>query len=96
VEGNTLATIASVVAGIDHREVVLMSIVEFLASATGRAVRVIAGIVLIVVGLLVIQGTGGILLAIVGLVPLLAGLVDVCIIAPVFGHPLSGKAIRAK
>jgi len=71
-----------------------MALINFLASTTGRIVRIIAGIVLIAVGLLVVQGTGGIVLAVVGLVPLLAGVVDVCVFAPLFGAPFSGKAIR--
>ena len=49
--------------------------VKFMASPAGRITRIVAGIVLIVLGLFVIHGVGGIILAIVGLVPLVAGLV---------------------
>ncbi len=73
-----------------------MSLIKFLASANGRLVRIVAGIVLIVIGLLVVQGTGGIILAIVGVVPLLAGIFDLCVFAPLFGLPFSGKAIRER
>ena len=69
--------------------------VTFMASGVGRLVRIIAGIVLIAAGLLVLQGTAGIVLAIVGAVPLLAGLFDFCVFAPLFGNPLSGPKIRA-
>ena len=69
--------------------------VTFMASGVGRLVRIIAGIVLIAAGLLVLQGTAGIILAIVGAVPLLAGLFDFCVFAPLFGNPLSGPKIRA-
>jgi hypothetical protein len=55
----------------------------------------VAGIVLIALGLLVIHGAGGIIVAIIGLVPLLAGLFDFCIFAPLFGAPMSGPKIRA-
>ena len=69
--------------------------IRFMASTTGRIVRIVAGIVLIIVGLLVIGGTAGIIVAVVGLLPLLAGLFDFCVFAPLFGAPLSGSKIRA-
>jgi hypothetical protein len=72
-----------------------MAFVQFMASMAGRITRIVAGILLIALGLLVVQNTTGIILAVVGLVPLLAGLLDFCIFAPLFGAPLSGKAIRA-
>jgi hypothetical protein len=69
--------------------------VKFMASPTGRVIRVVAGIVLVVLGLLVVKNVGGIILAVVGLVPLVAGLFDFCVFAPLFGAPLSGPKIRA-
>jgi hypothetical protein len=66
----------------------------FLASSTGRAVRAIAGLVLIVIGLAVVHGTVGWILAIVGLVPLAAGLFDFCVFAPLFGLPFAGSRLR--
>ncbi len=71
-----------------------MQLIKFLASETGRWVRIVAGIVLIALGLLVVQNTGGILLAVVGLVPLVAGIIDGCVFAPLFGLSFSGKVIR--
>lgn len=67
----------------------------FMASTTGRIARVVAGIVLVALGLLVLKGTGGIVVAVVGLVPLVAGLFDFCVFAPLFGCPMSGPKIRA-
>jgi uncharacterized membrane protein HdeD (DUF308 family) len=72
-----------------------MQLIHFLASTTGRWVRIVAGIILVAVGLFVVQNTGGIVLAVIGLLPLLAGVLDFCIFAPLFGAPLSGKAIRS-
>ena len=69
--------------------------VAFMASGTGRLVRIVAGIALIALGLLGLQGTTGIVVAVIGVVPLLAGLVDICLFAPLFGCPLSGPKIRA-
>jgi len=60
----------------------------------GRLARVVAGIVLIIVGLVLVKGTGGWILAIIGLVPLAAGLLDRCVFAPLFGLPFGGPALR--
>jgi hypothetical protein len=72
-----------------------MVLINFLASGPGRAVRIVAGIVLIALGLLTVGGTTGVILAVVGLVPLLASVFDFCLFAPLFGASLSGKAIRS-
>jgi hypothetical protein len=66
----------------------------FLASPAGRVVRVVAGLALILIGLLMVQGTWGWVLALVGLVPLLAGLFDYCVFAPLARLPFAGKALR--
>lgn len=67
----------------------------FLASTAGRVIRILAGIALIVVGIVWVQGVWGWVLAIVGLVPLLAGLFDWCVFAPLFGLPFHGDRLRA-
>ncbi|OGO29822.1 MAG: hypothetical protein A2Z16_13050 [Chloroflexi bacterium RBG_16_54_18] len=69
--------------------------VSFLASTSGRIIRVVAGLALILWGLWGLGGTAGIIIALVGAVPFLAGLFDFCVFAPLFGNPLSGKRIRA-
>jgi uncharacterized membrane protein HdeD (DUF308 family) len=69
--------------------------VTFMASSTGRGARIVAGIILIVVGLLGLQGTTGVIVAVIGAVPLLAGVFDICVFAPLFGCPVSGAKIRA-
>jgi hypothetical protein len=71
------------------------SFVNFMAYSTGRIVRIVAGIALIVLGLVGLSGTTGIIVAVIGAVPLLAGLFDFCIFAPLFGRPLSGPKIRS-
>lgn len=67
----------------------------FMASTTGRIVRIAAGLALIAWGWLGLAGTTGTVIAVVGAVPLLAGLLDFCVFAPLFGCPLSGPKIRA-
>ena len=71
-------------------------LIAFLASPAGRITRIVAGLALIVWGLTGLSGATGIVVAIVGAVPLLAGLFDVCLFAPLFGAPLSGPKIRAE
>jgi hypothetical protein len=68
--------------------------ISFLASTTGRIVRALAGLALIVWGLAGLGGTTGIIVAVIGAVPLAAGLFDFCVFAPLFGAPLSGPRIR--
>jgi hypothetical protein len=69
--------------------------VKFMASSAGRITRILAGAALIVWGLLGLGGTTGIVVAVVGALPLAAGLFDFCMFAPLFGAPLSGPKIRA-
>ena len=69
--------------------------VKFMSSPAGRITRIVAGILLVAWGLLGIHGAGGIVVAVVGLVPLVAGLFDFCVFAPLFGAPMSGPKIRA-
>jgi uncharacterized membrane protein HdeD (DUF308 family) len=69
--------------------------ISFMASTTGRIVRIVAGIALIVVGLFVVTNTVGIIVAVIGVVPLAAGLFDFCVFAPLFGNPFNGSKIRA-
>jgi hypothetical protein len=72
----------------------LMGFVKFMVTGAGRAARIVAGIALITIGLLLVGGTGGIILAVVGVLPLAAGLLDFCIFAPVFGLPFTGQQFR--
>jgi hypothetical protein len=71
-----------------------MGFARFMSSWTGRIIRIVAGIALILIGLLGIGGTGGTILAIVGLVPLIAGLFNFCVFAPLFGGPFLAKDIK--
>lgn len=71
-------------------------LIKFLASGTGRIVRAVAGLALILWGIMGLGGTTGIIVAVIGAVPFLAGVFDFCVFAPLFGNPLSGKKIRAE
>jgi uncharacterized membrane protein HdeD (DUF308 family) len=69
--------------------------VKFLVLPPGRIVRVVAGLALIAAGLLVLGGAAGIVVAVVGAVPLLAGVFDLCVFAPLFGYSISVSRTRA-
>lgn len=69
--------------------------VKFMASAAGRLARILAGAILMAWGALYLGGTTGTIVAVVGAVPLAAGVFDVCLFAPLFGSPISGPKIRA-
>jgi hypothetical protein len=67
----------------------------FMASTAGRIVRIVAGIILIAWGLLGLGGPTGIIVAVIGAVPLLAGLFDFCVFAPLFGLSFNGPKLRS-
>jgi len=71
-----------------------MKFAKFMSSMTGRLLRIVAGIALVLVGLLVVQGTGGIILAVVGALFMLVGIFNVCLIAPLFGGPFKGADVK--
>lgn len=71
-----------------------MGFAKFMAAWAGRIIRIVAGIALILVGLLSVHGVAGTILAVVGLVPLIAASFDVCLFAPLFGGPFLGKEVR--
>jgi len=70
-------------------------LLKFLVSPAGRITRVVAGLALIIGGPLVLGGSLGIVVAAVGVIPLLAGVFDLCVFAPLFGYSLSGPKTRA-
>ena len=76
-----------------------MSLIGFLASGAGRLLRAVVGLALIGVGVYLIATNSvvvGLILGFVGLVPLLAGVLDVCLFAPLFGAPFQGAQIRQR
>jgi len=54
----------------------------------------VVGIILALVGLFALGGVGGAILAVVGLVMLLAGALNFCLIAPISKAPLFAKNIK--
>ena len=76
-----------------------MAFVSFMSGAAGRILRVVVGLGLIGWGVFLAVAasniTTGIILAVVGLLPLVAGLFDFCVFAPLFGGSFSGAKARA-
>ncbi|MDY7230087.1 YgaP-like transmembrane domain [Hyalangium rubrum] len=68
-------------------------LVGFMASRPGRWIRILAGAGLVCGGLSSGSSRGG-AVALLGLVPLMAGALDVCLLGPLFGHPWRGSDIR--
>lgn len=68
--------------------------VNFLASTTGRLVRGLVGVVLLVLAF-VVGGTWAWVLGVLGAVFVAVGVFDVCLLAPLFGKPLRGRDLRA-
>jgi predicted cobalt transporter CbtA len=71
-----------------------MGFAKFMTSMLGRGIRIVVGMALVLAGLLTMHGATGIILAVVGLVPLLAGILNVCVFAPLFGGPFNGRDVQ--
>jgi hypothetical protein len=66
--------------------------VDFMRSGAGRALRIVLGGLLIWWGF---WGGAGVIVGIIGFMPLLAGVVNFCIFAPLFGRTIWGKPTGA-
>ncbi len=76
-----------------------MTFIRFMASGFGRGLRIVAGLAISGAGVYLLTAgsiAAGTILAVVGLVPFLAGAFDFCILAPPFGYPLSGAKARTR
>lgn len=71
----------------------MKNFVKFMVSAGGRGLRIVAGLILIAIGIFLFSEVNWILI-IIGTVPLAAGLFDFCLLAPLMGYSLSGKKTR--
>jgi Inner membrane protein YgaP-like, transmembrane domain len=67
---------------------------RFIGGPFGRLIRIVLGLVLIAVGTFWIGGWAGFVVAVIGVVPLAAGIFDWCVFAPLFALPFVGKRLR--
>ena len=73
-----------------------MTVVRFMAHPSGRAGRILAGLVIMGIGI-VVGGTAGWIVMAVGLVPIVVSAINVCLLAPVFRAPFRGtKVLKAR
>ena len=63
----------------------------FMAHPAGRLLRIVAGVALFGGGWMMRGTITGVVLMIVGVVPILAGVLNVCLLAPILGAPFSGR-----
>jgi hypothetical protein len=73
-----------------------MKFVKFMTSGMGRGARIVLGLVILSVGLLVVQGTLGLIMAVVALVPIAGGVFDYCLVGAALGYPFWGAEARKK
>lgn len=76
-----------------ENKIKLPEFVSFILSPAGRALRVIAGILLLSLGLRLGSPLGN-LLAVIALVPLIAGIFDFCIFGKILGGFYNGNTMR--
>lgn len=67
---------------------------QFIVTDAGRALRIGAGLALIGAAMGK-RGSAGAVLALAGLIPLGAGVFDICVLGPFFGASHQGSRIRA-
>lgn len=72
-----------------------MRFARSMASRMGRAPRIALGLALIAFGIY-LQSPWGILIAVVGVVPLASGLDNFCLAAPLFGAGMDGRRFVKK
>ena len=70
-----------------------MEFARFVSGATGRLLRIAIGIAVIAFGY-AMRSVGGVAIAAFGVLPLAAGVFDICLLGPLFGAPLRGQDIR--
>jgi len=64
-----------------------MAFAEFMATPLGRGLRIVFGGFLIYLGLNVLQGIAGTVVAVLGIVPIATGLLNICLLGPLFRAP---------
>ncbi len=69
---------------------------KFLNTLAGRILRLVMGIGFLVVGFIYRDHALGVISIVWGLLPLSAGVFDICYISAALGGPLSGRKIRSQ
>jgi hypothetical protein len=73
-----------------------VQLIIFIVSENGRLIRGIIGLTIVLFGLIIVGGGTGLIISALGAVPLVSALLDLCLIAPLFGRPIRGQTIRER
>ena len=73
----------------------MKSFVKVMSSVFGRGLRIVVGSALIAWGLVGMEGEAGVIVSVVGALPLMTGIFDICLFGPLLGTSVSGKKVRA-
>ena len=69
---------------------------KFINSPVGRIARIVVGIGFIIWGYGELDTGMGLMLILIGLVPLLAGGLDLCLVSALLGGPIRGASVRSQ
>lgn len=69
-----------------------MEFARFMSTPAGRLLRIVLGIVIIYIGVIMDKPLGYVL-EVIGLVPIIAGALNICLIGKLLGAPLKGSDI---
>ena len=72
-----------------------MKFLSFMNTSTGRMIRVVAGMAVLVAGVLLGGGVGA-ALAVFAVLPIATGVFGLCPINPLFGQPMRACAVPVK
>ena len=67
---------------------------RFVNSSAGRIARIVVGLGLIAWGYTLRPGSAGTILMVIGVVPLAAGTLDLCLVSALLGGPIVGARVR--
>ena len=73
-----------------------MAFAKFMAGPIGRGVRILAGVIVLALGLFAAQTPWNFVLIALGVVFVAVGVFNICLIAPFIRAPLSGKQAQAR
>jgi hypothetical protein len=62
----------------------MKSLIDFMQSTAGRVLRIVLGLALVYVGFALVGGTAGVIIAVVGLLPIAFGVWGPCLLGFIF------------
>jgi hypothetical protein len=74
----------------------MRNVFRFLASQSGRWFRIFTGALIMVLASWFTAGVARFILVVIGFLPFIAGAADICLFAPLFNLPISGRKLREK